>query len=246
MTRLALLLPLLSFAACVSADDTDASDGAAESAPASATGGKADDALGITGTAYEMVSPSTYKAGDITNLELFDTSVTNNSQSPNQDFVRGRCYHTGCSTWAAETNHWDSFKSGTHTYLRFYSFKKAPNVDEVGVVADAYEVKKTSTGIKLRKTYTSRWIYLDARTDEQLCDESGGTWGTSCDCGPNQGNDYVYEIAGLGGCFVTPTGTEDSCDSTGGDYTDDDATRIGSYCMCQLGYMVTDTGCEKI
>jgi hypothetical protein len=236
MNRLALLLPILSLAACVSADDTDASDNAAETAPVTASGGKADDALGIVGTAYEMTSPTTYKAGDITNLELTDTS-----------YVRGRCYHTGCSTWAPETNHWDSFTSGTHHYLRFYSFTKDGSGNETQVIADAYEVKKLSTGIKLRKTYTSRWITLAARTSQVLCGESGGTWSNAtCDCGPMQGPDWVLPIDGLGGCFQAPTGTEASCDATGGDYTDDDTTAIGTFCLCPIGTMVTETGCQTI
>ncbi len=251
MNRVALLLPILSFAACVSPADngeTDAADAAAESAPAQDALGKADAPLTIAGTAYEMVSPSTYRAGDITNLELLPAPIKPGVPDP-QTYVRGRCYHAGCSTWATETNHYDWVKSSGHNYVRFWSFTKDASGNETAKVADTYEVKKTSTGIKLRKTYTSRWISLDARTDQQLCGESGGTWTTSCDCGPQytpDGKDYNMMISGLGGCVATPIGSEDSCDSTGGDYTDDDVSAIGTYCICPLGTMVTETGCQAI
>ena len=40
--------------------------------------------------------------------------------------------------------------------------------------------------------------------------------------------------------------SESACDDTNGSYTDDDATRIGTFCQCGLGRTMTETGCADL
>ncbi len=232
----------LAFAVGCTEDETaldDGSDAEAELAPA---GGKADSAVTFTGV-YAS-STTTLKAGDVPNLELLATGA----------YVRNRCYHTACSLEVPETDKFDTFKSTSgKTYVRFWSFKVVPSPadpqrTEVPVVIDTYEIKKTSTGIQLRKTYTSRWLSLRKKTANALCTASGGTLDAgTCACpGPTDWPGAIF-VAGLGGCTVAPGATEDDCYTSGGFYTDDDATLIGSFCRCGRGRYIADNNqCSAI
>ena len=225
----------LVLAGCTDSAEVDTmDDAAAEAAPLS---GKADGDAALTGL-YATAS-TTLADGDIPNLELLSGGA----------YVRARCYHAGCSARRTETDRFDTFTSGAgKTYIRFWSFKIVPNTvsgdrDQVPTVADTYEIIKTSTTIKLRKTYSSRWVSLRKRAVKSLCTTSGGTWTTECAC-PGSGTwPGTTFIAGGGGCQAVSGTDESECDDSNGFYTDDDATLIGSYCECGIGRYASDTGC---
>src|SRR5262249_18337066 len=148
-------------------------------------------------------------------------------------------------------------------YLHFISYEnvvdaKTGETCQQDVVEDVYEVKKSGRYLKLRRAHQSRWQTLSTITPRTLCRESGGSWvvnptapaGTpaECDCpGPTQ--DYPLApqfIPGAGGCLEVENTDEDSCDNSGGGWTDDDATLIGTFCTCPLGQALTTTGCNPI
>jgi hypothetical protein len=235
------LVTSIFFGAC--ADTTlDESDSEAESAPEQMLG-KAD-APTITG--LYATSTTTLKDGDVPNLELLATG----------SYVRRRCYHASCALPVAETDHYDTYTSSAgKSYLRFYSTKSVWNAahddrTSVAVVADVYEVVKTTTTIKLRKAYSTRWLTLAKKTATSLCTADHGTWTSgSCAC-PGAGgwsdNGYIGFIAGLGGCITIPGAGEGESDDTGGWYTDDDSTLVGTYCLCDRGSYLSNTGCAAI
>jgi hypothetical protein len=215
--------------------DQDAGDGGADDAlDATAEGAPlADkaDAIALDGL-YETTATS-LKSGDVPDVQFL----------PDGRYVRARCYHAGCKAPVAETDRYDVFKSSGHTYVRFWSFTVVTdadgNRDQQPKVADTYELRKTAHGIKLRKTYSSRWLTLDAVTQTDVCEASGGTWNGSAPCLCPGGNDLLTThgafVPGAGGCILIGGGGEDACDSSNGLYTDDDSTLIGTYCICGLG-----------
>ncbi len=229
--------------ACEGGDDpgTDAGDADAEAAPATPLG-KADAASldGLYATATTSL-----RAGDVPTVQFL----------PDGAYVRARCYHARCGLEVAETDHYDVVKSKGHTYVRFWSFTIA--VDAAGdrtptpVLADVYELRHVAQGIKLRKTYTSRWLTLDAASQTDLCDATGGAWSNAtCACpgaGPLDDNHGGF-VAGAGGCVEIPGGGESACDDSGGLYTDDETTPVGTYCECGLGrYVAPGPGaCARI
>ena len=227
------------FGACMddagpSTDETD--DAVAEAAPLDS---KADSGLTVTGD--YATTTTALRDGDVPNLELGPTGV----------YVRNRCYHSACSAKRAETDKFDTFTTSSgKSYLRFWSFKIVPNAmsgdrDQVPVVADTYEITKTSTTIKLRKTYTARWLTLKKRSLSALCTASGGTWGGDCTCPGPAGWPNAAFIAGAGGCIMVSGTDESECDGTNGFYTDDDSTPIGSFCECGVGRYAGDAGCAS-
>lgn len=62
-----------------------------------------------------------------------------------------------------------------------------------------------------------------------------------CAC-PTAGDGFVAPI----GCMHLTVSTESACDDTNGSYTDDDATKIGTYCQCGIGRVMTETGCVDL
>lgn len=238
--HLALAAAIL--AGCADVSDTD-SDREAEGAPEQPLG-KAD-AQTLTG--LYASSTTLLQSGDIPNLEL----------RADGEYVRRRCYHTNCALPVGETDHYDTYTSSAgKTYIRFYSFRSewdetAGDRTEIRVVADVYEVIKTTTSIKLRKAYSSRWLTLRKRLVTSLCTSDGGTWSDgTCACPGADGNwsddGYVGFVAGLGGCTTIPGAGESECDDTGGWYTDDDATLVGAYCRCERGSYLSNAGCAPI
>jgi hypothetical protein len=226
----------LALAACAATGD-DLDDGEATTAPAQPIGGKGDGAA-VTGLFASRAT--THYQNDVPNLEL----------RADGRYVRSRCYHAACALPVAETDHYDVYtSSGGKTYIRFWSFELAPDasgaLQSTPTIADVYELQKTSTGIKLRKAYSSRWQSLPATDAATACTRSGGAWGgTDCSC-PGSGNGATVHpgfVAGAGGCIAIPGGGEDACDSSGGLYTDDDATLVGTFCECGLGRHVVDAG----
>jgi hypothetical protein len=157
--------------------------------------------------------------------------------------VRERCYHTGCALPLPETDHYDTYASsaGNH-YVRFWSFTVSKDADGNLVttpkIADVYEIVATSYGIKLRKSYTSRWVSLYRTTAATACTSTLGTW-TSSDCTCPATDVFV---AGAGGCVTSPGANESNCDASNGLWTDDDATLIGAYCECGSGRYDDATG----
>jgi hypothetical protein len=218
--------------ACVDTSD----DALAESAPID---GKDDGGPAVTG--LYATTATLLRDGDIPNLELRGDT-----------YVRNRCYHSACSGERAETDRFDTFTSSSgKTYIRFWSFKFVPNPasgdrDEVPVVADTYEITKTSTTIKLRKTYSSRWQTLKKKSPSSVCTASGGSWASStCTCpGPTSWPGVAF-VPGAGGCIQVSGTDESECDGTDGSYTDDDSTLIGSYCRCGVGRYAGDSGCAS-
>jgi hypothetical protein len=228
--------------ACADPTDDD-SDREAELAPEQPLG--KDDAASFTGV-YAASATTKLRNGDIPNLELNAAG----------DYVRRRCYHTDCALPVAETDHFDTYTSSSgKTYVRFYAFRTewneaAGDRDEIRVVGDVYEIVRTTTTIKLRKAYSSRWLSLRKTTARTLCTGDGGTWTDgACAC-PGAGDwsddGYVGFVAGAGGCTTIAGAGEGECDDTGGWYTDDDSTAVGTYCRCDKGSYLANTGCEAI
>ena len=221
--------------------ETDDDDAVAEAAPLAAL----DKADASTLTGLFATSATSLRAGDVPSLEL----------RADGRYVRARCYHTRCSAQIAETDRFDIAKSNGHKYLRFWSFTITTDANgdrtPTPVIADVYEVKRAGKTIQLRKTYSSRWLTLDATKAADLCDATGGTWSSNdCAC-PGAGSaadTHGGFVAGAGGCIDVPGGGEDACDGSGGLYADDDATPIGTYCLCGLGrYVELGPGaCAKI
>jgi hypothetical protein len=236
-----LVFPFLVTACAVAT--TDPNDAEAEAAGAQAVG-KAD---GASFSGLYHAHATSLKPGDVPTLEL---RVTAKAGAPTLAYVRARCYHTGCTLDVPETDSYDVYtSSGGKTYVRFWSEQVSHdgNGDLVStpVVADVYEIKTTSKGIKLRKSFTARWLNLYSTSEETLCEATGGSWGAgACGCPGNTPGEFAtYEfIAGAGGCIATPGADESNCDASDGMWTDDDATLIGSYCVCGLDRHVDDTG----
>jgi hypothetical protein len=211
------------------ADDRD--DSEAESADVQ-TSGKAD-AAAVLGLYHSHASR--HYNGDVPDLELRDA-----------DYVRARCYHASCALRVPETSTYDVYTSSSgKTYVRFggeaISHDADGNLVETHVVADVYEIKTWSGGIKLRKSYSTRWQVLYRTTVQTACTSSGGTFGTECTCPTST------FAAGAGGCIAMPGANESNCDDSGGAWTDDDATAIGSYCVCSVGQYLDGTGaCSAI
>jgi hypothetical protein len=186
--------------------------------------------------------------GDIRVLRLFSDG----------DFVRLRCYGGSCAQSIPETQKVTLYSASSgKKYLDFMSFTKSgdPNVDDPSAVRDSYEVQvESATTIKLRKTRTSTWRTFHPATDQALCTATGGAWVPKGngdpfqDCGCGDGNagygGHGY-VAGAG-CIHFAAASEDGCDSTGGHYTDDDATKIGAYCDCPVGQYISDDGCADV
>jgi hypothetical protein len=219
-------------------DDADAESGDAMEL------GKAD-ADDLAGVYRWASSTQPYWNNDVPSLELVGAS-----------YIRSRCYGFDCANLVPQTGERQIVRTGGKTFVRFMSFTREWNTDneewiETPVLADTFEIKKTSRGIKLRKTYASRWISLDKVTLKKACTASGGAWGNSdprCTCDTVANSDwshYVGFFPGLGGCFEIHASNEDGCSGTGS-YTDDDATAIGTYCYCPLGTYETLAGCEPI
>jgi hypothetical protein len=221
-------LVMVALAGCAGQMTDDTSDTEAESAPVQADG-KAD---GANLSGLFVSHAKTHYNNDIPALQLRA-----------EDYIRARCYHASCALRLPETDKLDAYTSSSgKTYLRFWSFSVARDANgelqPTPVIADVYEVQTTSTGIKLRKSFTSRWFTLYATSEDALCTGTGGTWnGTDCACPGNiPGQFATHEfVAGAGGCIDTPGASEDGCDSSDGLWTDDDATPIGSFCECGVG-----------
>ncbi len=231
---------LIALAACADSTDT-ASDAEAETAPDQPLG-KADAA---TFTGLYATSSTTLRAGDVPNVELLADG----------SYLRRRCYHDGCALPVAETDHFDTYTSSAgKTYIRFYSFRTQWNAahdtrTQVPLVADVYEIVKTTTTIQLRKSYTTRWLTLRKTSAATLCSHGGGTWSADCAC-PGAGgwsdSGYIGFVAGLGGCTTIPGASESECDGTGGYYADDDATLAGTFCLCEHGMYLSNDGCAAL
>jgi hypothetical protein len=243
-------LPLLIFilCSCASVDDgtldqeTVTQDAQAETVTSS--GGKADGASSYVGLYTTHVA--THVAGDLTSLQLLAPT----SGGPTTRYVRERCYHPGCALPLPETDTYDLHASASgKTYVRFYSFVAARdahgNLTSTPKITDVYEIAKTSVGIKLRKGYSARWVTLYKTTPAAQCTASGGdATATDCTCPGNQPNTPASTIfvPGAGGCIANPGASESNCDASGGSWTDDEATLIGSFCACGLGRYDDDTG----
>ena len=210
---------LVLIAGCAGDSIDEASDGEADTAAYQAPG-KADGAAFVG--LYASTATHHYN-NDIPALELRSDGA----------YVRSRCYHASCALQLPETDKFDSYTASSgKTYVRFWSFSvdvESDGLHTTPVIADVYEIKATSSGVSLRKSYTTRWFALHATTPAGRCAATGGTFdGTDCAC-PG-----VF-AAGAGGCIATPGASEDGCDSSSGLWTDDDATPIGSFCECGVG-----------
>lgn len=206
-------------------DDTD--DAEAEIGQAQLAG-KAD------GSSFEGLyasRTSSHREGDVTALELSGPS-----------YVRTRCYRAGCALPLPETDAFDTYVSASgKTYVRFWSVEIVDGDSgrqSEPRLADVYEIARTTTGIKLRKSYTTRWVTLTKTTPAARCTATGGAWSTdTCACPGNTPGELASRIfvAGAGGCIATPGANESNCDDSRGMWTDDDATLTGAYCICGAG-----------
>jgi hypothetical protein len=238
---LRLLLCGAVLAGCADGAVDDGADAEAESGAAIALGkADADDFAGL----YRWSSTRAYWNTDLPSLELVGTT-----------YIRSRCYGYDCANLVPQTGHRQIVRTSSgKVYVRFMSFTRTWDADaeewlESPALADTYEIKRTSSGIKLRKTYQSRWISLAKVTRAKACTASGGAWSNDeCTCDNVANADwshYVGFFPGLGGCFEIFAANEDGCSETGS-YTDDDGTAIGTYCHCPLDTYETQQGCESI
>jgi hypothetical protein len=184
-----------------------------------------------------------YWANDIPSLQL-----------DGGGYVRSRCYGWDCDKLVPQTGGVTWVRSSTgNTYVRFLSFEMVESGEEwleEPVVADVYEIRTTSGGIKLRKTYSNRWFYLRHTAPDAACDASGGEWTDgACACPEIDGADWSHNIQfvpGLGGCFEIQAASEDGCMETHGSYLDDDRSAIGTWCLCPAGTYETTAGCQPL
>ena len=246
MRNFALLLMAATLIGCaVDATPDDASDTEAETA-APQLAGKADG--GLTFVGMYTTHATTHRAGDITALQLLADADVAGVQDAN--YVRERCYHTTCSLPRAESDHFAQYSSSTgNTYLRFWSTVIGHSgtgfPTSTPVINDVYEVVATRYGIKLRKSYTTRWFSLYAITLEASCAAAGATeTPIGCLCPLNSAGTFPVQnfVAGAGGCIARPADNESNCDDTGGRWFDDDDTLVGAYCLCSQGYHLDSTG----
>lgn len=222
--------------ACAAASDetSDAGDAEAEAAT--------DQDVGVPITGVFQSHATSHYDGDIPSVEL----------TADHRYVRMRCYHAGCAIQAAQTDAFETYSSsGGKTYVRFkatkVTFVPDVGVDQTPTVADVYEIKTFAKGIKLRKAYSTRWQVLYATTPSLECASTHGTWASdTCTCPGNDPNGLPVTLfaPGAGGCFAAPDPYESDCDDTGGLWTDDDATALGTYCICSAGtYQSATAGC---
>lgn len=234
MRSLAYMLPILLLSACAESPDSD--DAAAEAAPLS--DGKSDSAFAVNFDGMYRAHITSFRAGDIPAMDL-----------ENGTYVRSRCYHTNCALEVSETDSYDYVTRSGKTYVRFWSFDayrdSQGTLQQDPRVADTYEIAGTATGIKLRKTYTTRWVYLYPTTSDANCTASGGSLGQNgCTCPGNVVGEWPHNIfvAAAGGCVHNPGSNETNCDDSDGLWADDDAAANGAYCLCGYGRYLDDTG----
>ena len=206
-------------------DDADAEMAGAQ--PMAAEPSKFTGLYAVTATA------ATRREGDLVALELTPTAA----------YVRARCYHDGCGLVVPETDRFDHYTStGGIEYLRFWSFDVSRDagggLEQTPEVVDAYEVHATAKGFRLRKSHTTRWIEMTTQTPDAACSTAGGKWdGGMCSCASG-----LIFVSGAGGCVPEPAANEARCDASDGLWTDDDATLIGSYCLCGQGRLIDNDG----
>ncbi|MBV8759660.1 MAG: hypothetical protein JO257_20390 [Deltaproteobacteria bacterium] len=183
--------------------------------------------------------------GDVPDLELRSDG----------NYVRQRCYRSSCSLETPETGRFDEYTSSTgHTYVRFYgqqiSLDQNNNIQNQEIVADVYEIRAFTKGVQLRRAHSTRWQSLYLSSAGLACATSGGTYtGTDCTCPANEPMMPIQQVfvPGAGGCIANPGASESNCDDSQGMWTDDDATLIGSYCICAVGEYLDSTGsCSSI
>ena len=203
-------------------------DAEAEIAQAQLADGKAD---GASFAGLYASHTASHRDGDVTTLELAGNA-----------YVRTRCYRTGCALPLPEADAFDTYvSSGGKTYVRFWTVdvvQTSSGLDTAKKLADVYEIVPTTTGIKLRKSYTTRWVTLAKTTPAARCTATGGAWAAgSCTCAGNTPGTFASAIfvAGAGGCVANPGASESNCDDSMGLWTDDDATPTGSFCICGAG-----------
>lgn len=231
--RLGFLLVVL--VGCAT-DVTSVDDGEAETAPAQVDS-KAD-AASFAGM-YQAHTTHHYN-GDIPALELRADGT----------FVRSRCYHASCAMQEPETDHYDTYTSSSgKQYVRFWSW--TPVRDGNGdltpstTIGDVYEIRTFSHGVQLRKSYSTRWQSLYASSPSLACAASGGAWAQGgCSCPGNTPGVWPSKIfvAGAGGCIHNPGSSEDGCDSSDGQWTDDDTAANGTFCLCGYNRYLDDSG----
>jgi hypothetical protein len=231
MRAISVVFLVLLVAGCAGAGDVDPDDLDAETGSASA-----DASVAFTGV--YVTHASHHYNGDITSLQLLPAATAGTL------YVRERCYHASCSLPVAETDHYDTYTSSSgKTYVRFYSVEighdTSGNLTSTPVIADVYEIQTTSYGVRLRKSYTTRWFALYRTTSAATCRGSGGAaTGDVCACSVST---QVF-APGAGGCIAPAAANESNCDDSTGQWTDDDATLVGAYCVCGEGRFVDATG----
>ncbi|HUS33468.1 MAG TPA: hypothetical protein VMZ53_33430 [Kofleriaceae bacterium] len=241
--RLVLVALVVVVSGCAASETTETNDdGEASAAPAQELG--KEDSAAYLGQ-FRSHATRHYN-GDVPALEL----------RADGSYIRARCYHASCALQVAETDHYDTYTSSSgKSYIRFWSFTAVRDADDNlthdARIADVYEVRTFSHGIQVRKAYSSRWQSLYTSSPSLACAATGGTWASdACTCAGNDPTDWWPNnifIAGAGGCMHNPGTSEENCDATNGEWTDDDATLTGSYCLCGFGrYLDDDGACAEL
>jgi hypothetical protein len=214
----------------------DADDAEAEDAPAQLDG-KAD-AASFVGL-YQSHTTHHYN-GDLPALQLRSDGA----------YVRSHCVTASCALAVAETDHYDTYVSSSHkSYIRFWSWTPVRDADgnltRNTLISDVYEVRPFTKGIQIRKAYSTRWQSLYTSSDSLACASSGGAWNAN-DCTCPSTNTPVSQLTmfvpGAGGCTTTGGLSEENCDFSDGEWTDDDAAPNGAYCLCGYGRHLDNAG----
>lgn len=153
-------------------------------------------------------------------------------------FAWTRCYDADCVAPVVEDGTYQLTTSSGKRYVSFYQVGRAG--DTKVHFNSMYAYSRTSNALKLRKTYSSRWMTLASVAEGDLCVASGGTWNGSCGCDGGWPTSYS---PGAGGCWVAPAAGESACDDTQGVYSDDETNAAGTFCDCGIGRHLEESGC---
>lgn len=149
----------------------------------------------------------------------YDGDVPDLALRSDGQFIRERCYHASCAIAAPETDAFDQYTSSSgHTYVRFYGQKISH--DATGNLVTASTIADV---YEIRAS--SRGV--------QVRKAYSTRWQSL----------YTTTVP----FTFTTVANESNCDDSGGMWTDDDATAIGSYCICSVGQYLDATGaCHAI
>jgi len=149
----------------------------------------------------------------------YDGDVPDLELRSDGQFLRQRCYHASCAIASPETDAFDEYTSSSgHHYVRFYGQKISH--DAAGNLTNESSIADVYEIRAFSKGVQLRKSYSTR-------------WQSL----------YTTTVP----LTFTTVANESNCDDSGGMWTDDDATAIGSYCICSIGqYLDASGGCAAI